>query len=137
MKSPNLESRFPFFLTLPLTDPTSVGPGPRPIVSLLLLLPEKLRRLPSVAIGLGVARLGEDTGDLALDGELVRILGVFLGRSGEFTGDTIVGILGKTFALEEGPRRRGGRLYGAVGVADIDGRDETSEGRGEGDAKRL
>jgi hypothetical protein len=55
MKLPNLESRFPFFLTLPLTDPISVveAPAPTPTVSLLLLLPEKLNRLPSVASGLG------------------------------------------------------------------------------------
>jgi hypothetical protein len=60
------------------------------------------------------------------------------GRSGEVIGVARVGMVGKTLALEEGPARSGGRLYGAVTV--VDGRAETSDGRGDragGEAKSV
>jgi hypothetical protein len=61
-----------------------------------------------------------------------------VGLSGEVIGVARVGMVGKTLAFEEGPARSGGRLYGAVTV--MDGRDETSDGRGdraEGEAKSV
>jgi hypothetical protein len=95
IKLPNLESLFPFFLILPFTDPISplafplelvLAPrGPR--VSLLLLLPAKLNRLPSVARGFDRSRVGDGIGDLDLVGE-ANDIGPFLVRSGEVTGDT-------------------------------------------------
>lgn len=138
MKLPNLESRLPFFLTLPLTEPISAGPAPAlvPTVSLLLLLPEKLNRLPRVASGLGCGRVGEEMGDLDRVGEVNVIGGTLVDRSGEVTGDVtdneggLVGVAG-------GPTRKAGRSYGAV--TRIDGLEESSDGRGdlEVDAKRV
>jgi len=140
MKLPNLESRLPFFLTLPLTEPISAleapAPAPVPTVSLLLLLPEKLNRLPSVASGLGCGRVGEEMGDLDRVGEVNVIGATLVDRSGEVTGEVtdneggLVGVAG-------GPTRKAGRSYGAV--TRIDGLEERSDGRGdlEVDAKRV
>ena len=94
MKDPKRDSRFPFFLTLPLTDPISPFVLPAvevlaargPTVSVLLLLPLKLNRFPSVAREFGCGRVGDGIGDLDRVGE-TNDMGPFLVRSGEVTGD--------------------------------------------------
>lgn len=96
--------------------------GPR--VSLLLLLPAKLNRFPSVARGFGLSREGDAIGDFDRDGD-TKDMGPFF--AGEVTGD-VTDNEGCFWGVAGGPTRKAGRSYGAV--TRIDGLDDKSDGRG-------
>lgn len=91
MKSPRRERRLPFLRIFPEVESVS-APA---MVSLLLLLPAKLNRLPSERRGLGLVEEGEETGDLAReeDGDGIRPPEPFkpFVRCGELNGDAVVG----------------------------------------------
>lgn len=96
--------------------------GPR--VSLLLSLPAKLNRFPSVARGFGLSRVGDAIGDFDRVGEANDIGAFFIG---EVTGD-VTDNEGCFLGVAGGPTRRAGTSYGAV--TRIDGREDKSDGRG-------